>query len=118
MIGMENLQVINANGTPLFAVLPYAVFQKLCRRLRIAEERDELTTFPLEVSEMHALKGYSLVKAWRIYRKMTQRQLASAIGVTQGALSQIEKCEHNQAETLNKLAKALNVTPAQLTLDD
>ncbi|MBQ2335118.1 MAG: helix-turn-helix transcriptional regulator [Victivallales bacterium] len=51
---------------------------------------------------MNALKGYSLIKAWRIYRGKTQSELAAAMGITQGAFSQIEKSARNQTETLRR----------------
>ena len=84
----------------------------------LRKEIDAKIRFPLEVAEMNALKGYSLIKAWRIYRGKTQRELAAALGITQGAFSQIEKSAHNQSETLRRVAAALDVKPEQLTLDD
>lgn len=88
------------------------------RKLAIAEKRDEKVSFPLEVAEMNTLKGYSLIKAWRIYKGKTQKELAEALGITQSAFSQIEKNETNQAETLRKVAGVLGVAVEQLTLED
>ena len=113
-----NVQYIRENGKPTFAVIPFGKFQEICQRLKIADENDENIMFPLEVSEMQALKGYSLIKAWRIYRGKTQGEMAKALGITQGAFSQIEKNEHNQRETLRRVADVLGVMPEQLTLDD
>lgn len=80
--------------------------------------RNEKVSFPLEVAEMTTLKKYGLIKAWRIYRGMTQKDLASKMNITQGTLSQIERSETNQTETLQRVAAVLNVSPEQLTLDD
>jgi len=66
---------------------------------------------------MNALKGYSLINAWRICRGKTQSELTAALGITQGAFSQIEKSARNQGETLRRIAAALNVKPEPLTLD-
>lgn len=113
-----DVQIITKDNRPAFAVIPFAEFERMQRKLAVAERRDDKISFPLEVAEMNALKGYSLIKAWRIYRQKTQRELAAALGITQSAFSQIEKSETNQAETLRKVAAALNVEPEQLTLDD
>jgi len=67
---------------------------------------------------MNALKGYSLIKAWRIYRGKTQSEVATALGITQSAFSQIEKNSHNQGGTLRRIAAVLDVKSEQLTLDD
>ncbi len=114
-----NVQIIKQNNVPAFAVIPFADYEKMRRCVeRTQNEVDSQIRFPLEVSEMHSLKGYSLIKAWRIYRGKTQKELAAALGITQGAFSQIEKSEHNQRETLRKVAAVLDVEPEHLTLDD
>ena len=74
----------------------------------------EEVSYPIDVAEMHAMKGYSLIKAWRIYLHKTQKELAAALNITQGAFSQIEKSDHNQAETIRRIAKVLNIQPDQL----
>ncbi len=115
---ITNIQIIHENNRPAFAVIPFGEFERMQRKLAIAEKRDEKVSFPLEVAEMNTLKGYSLIKAWRLYRGKTQKELAAAMGITQSAFSQIEKSETNQAETLRRAAAALGVEPEQLTLDD
>jgi len=115
---IADVQIIKENDVPAFAVIPFAQYEEMRRRLAVAENLDAKIRFPLEVAEMNALKGYSLIKAWRIYRGKTQREIASAMGITQGAFSQIEKSVHNQSDTLHRVAAALDVKPEQLTLDD
>lgn len=115
---MHNVQVIKVNNVPAFAVIPFDEYENMCRRLTVAENLDAKIKFPLEVSEMHALKGYSLIKSWRIYRKKTQKEMAELLGITQGAFSQIEKSTRNQMETLRKVAAILDVKVEHLTLDD
>ena len=73
-------------------------------------------TFPIEVAEMHAVKNYSLIKAWRIFKKKTQKESAQAMGITQGAFSQIENNATNQAKTLNRVAEVLDISVEQLEL--
>ena len=72
--------------------------------------------FPLEVAEMHAVKNYSLIKAWRIFKGKTQKEMADALGITQGAFSQIEKSATNQTETLNRVANVLGISVELLEL--
>lgn len=115
---IRDVQTINVNGIPAFAVIPIEEYEKMQRLLKVAENLDSKIKFPLEVSEMHALKGYSLIKAWRIYRGKTQKEIASQMGITQGAFSQIEKSSHNQYETLHKVAAILDVQVEHLTIDD
>ena len=111
-----DVQIIKENDVPAFAVIPFAQYEEMRRRLAVAETGDSRIGFPLEVAEMNALKGYSLIKAWRIFRGKTQKELAAALGVTQSAFSQIEKNSRNQSETLRRVAAALDVEPEQLTL--
>ena len=111
-----DVQIIKENDVPAFAVIPFAQYEEMRRRLAVAENREPKIGFPLEVAEMNALKGYSLIKAWRIFRGKTQKELAASLGITQGAFSQIEKNSRNQSETLRRVAAALDVKPEQLTL--
>ena len=117
MVKTTEVQTIIQDGKPAFAVIPYADYEKMQREVAIAMELNDNAAFPLEVTEMHVLKKYSLPKAWRIYRRLTQKQMAERMGITQGAYSQIEKSPTNQVDTLRRMAKALDCTPAQLTMD-
>ena len=113
---IADVQIIKENNVPAFAVLPFAQYEEMRRRLAVAENLDAKIRFPLEVAEMNALKGYSLVKAWRLHLKKTQKEMAAALHITQSAFSQIEKSDHNQAETLDRIAKVLGILPEQLTM--
>ena len=113
-----NVQIITENERPVFAVIPYAEYETLRRKLAVAEKKDERVAVPLDVAEMHVLQGFSLMKAWRIYLKKTQREVAEALGVTQGAYSQMEKSSTNQWETLRKVAVVFGVKPEQLTMEE
>ena len=112
---MAEVQFIKDNGKLAWAVIPYAVYVEMERRLAIAKAQENVS-YPIDVAEMHAIKGYSLIKAWRLYLHKTQKEMAEALHITQGAFSQIEKSDHNQAETLERIAKVLNILPEQLVL--
>ncbi len=109
------VQFIQENGKPAWAVIPYMMYLEMERRLAVVKAQENVS-YPLDVAEMHALKGYSLIKAWRIYLHKTQKELADALHITQSAFSQIEKSDHNQAETLERIAKVLGILPEQLVL--
>ena len=111
----SEVQFIKDNGRLAWAVLPYAMYEEMERRLAVAKAQEEVS-YPIDVAEMHAIKGYSLVKAWRIYLRKTQKEMADALHITQGAFSQMEKSDHNQTETLERIAKVLGIQPEQLVL--
>lgn len=55
------------------------------------------------------------LRAIRKAKKMSQEELAEASGVSQGAISKIERGEMNiTLETIMQIAKALDVHPVQL----
>ncbi|WP_289022853.1 helix-turn-helix transcriptional regulator [Desulfobacter postgatei] len=61
-------------------------------------------------------KDCNLLKAWRLHLGFTQKELAARIGISQAALSQMEKTDNNlRNSTLNKLALAMGLTVDQLT---
>ena len=53
------------------------------------------------------------IRHWREKRGMTQVELCSKIGITQGALAHIEKSNRTpQVDTLVKIGKVLDIHPA------
>lgn len=59
------------------------------------------------------------VRAWRKHRGYTLEQLAEIVGVTHGALSQLERGEVNYTQPmLEALADALACSPADLIMRD
>jgi DNA-binding XRE family transcriptional regulator len=102
-----NIQYIEQNGKPVFAVIPYDEYLKLLP--------SEDITIPHEVVGLVIKKGMNLVKAWRTHLGLTQSEIAKKAGITQAALSQMENNENTlRTATLEKLAKAMNLTVDQL----
>lgn len=59
------------------------------------------------------------IKAWREHRGLSQEQLAERIGVTHGAVSQLERGLVNYTQPmLEALADALDCEPADLIMRD
>ncbi len=107
MSTLTNIQVIEQDGKPAFAVIPYDEYLKLLS--------DEDVTIPHEVVGLVVKKGLNLVKAWRTYLGMTQARVAKKAGISQAALSQMEKSENRlRTATLEKLARSMGLSVEQL----
>jgi len=112
---MNNVQIIKTNNIPTYAVwvLPYQDYKKLSRQL---SQEAETETIPHEVVSYMVDHDCSIVKAWRVCLKKTQKEIAAKLGITQGSYSSIENSKTNQKATLEKLAAALEISPAQLDI--
>ena len=107
MTTLTNVQFIEQNGKPTFAVIPYEEYLKLLPPEDVA--------IPHEVVGLVVRGGMNLVKAWRTYLGLTQAQVAKKDGISQAALSQMEKGEKNlRTKTLEKLAVAMGLDVEQL----
>jgi DNA-binding XRE family transcriptional regulator len=118
----ENIQLIERDGKPEWAVLPYDEYLKLLEQAEMLEdirdydiakaelENGEDELIPSEVVEA-LLDGENPIKVWREYRGLTQQQLADTAGISKPYLSQIETGKRKGAvDILSTIAKALNVS--------
>jgi len=48
---------------------------------------------PHEVVKMNVIEGVPMVKAWRVYLKLTQAEVAKRAGITQATLAHIQNSE-------------------------
>ena len=72
-------------------------------------------TSPHEVVGLVIKKEMNLVKAWRTHLGLTQKQVAARAGISQAALSQMEKATNGlRSATLQKLAVAMDLSVEQL----
>jgi len=105
---LTNVQIIKKDGKPAFAVIPYEEYLRLL-------PKDEDETVPHEVVGLVIKKGMNLVKAWRTHLGLTQRDVAKRAGISQAALSQMEKSTNElRSTTLEKLARAMGISAEQL----
>ena len=112
MSAHTNIQIISQNGHPAFVVIPYNEYIKVFPDTVWVPEGGLL---PHEVVGLTIKKGYTLVRAWREYLGLTQKEIAGKMGITQAALSQMESGEKKlRRETLKKLASALGIEVEQL----
>jgi DNA-binding XRE family transcriptional regulator len=119
-----NAQIIEKDGKPEWAVIPYSVYRRLtedAEMLQDIRDYDEAKKaieggeelIPSEVTYA-ILDGESPIRVWREYRGLTQQQLADAAGISTPYLSQIESGKRKgSADVLAAIAKALD-----LPLDD
>ena len=78
-----------------------------------AVEKGEEETVPAELAYA-LIEGENPIKTWREYRRLNQKQLAEAAGISIPFLSQIESGKRKAStKIMVKLAKAL-----QVMLDD
>ena len=118
------VQIINKDGKPEWAVLPYETYQRMIEdsemlqdirdydeAKKAIEDGEELV--PSEVAYA-ILDGKSPIRVWREYRGLTRQQLAGAAGISVPYISQIESGKRKgSTEVLSAIARALD-----LTLDD
>ena len=119
-----NVQIIERDGNPEWAVIPYKEYLRLvaeAEMLQDVRDYDAITeaieqgeeTIPSEV--VYAiLDGANPIRVWRKHRGLTQLQLSEAAGISKPYLSQLESGKRTgTTEVLTAIANALN-----LTLDD
>ncbi|EFM0635773.1 helix-turn-helix transcriptional regulator [Escherichia coli] len=124
---MANIQFItDSRGERISAVVPIELFEKLTRDSDIAElyepVQNETGTsdnvrYPNEVINILSEKGCTMQAAWRVYRGLTQKQVAEALGIKQSTVSEFEKSERPRKDNLERLATLYNCSPEQLTLE-
>ena len=97
-------QIINDDkGNPLFAVIPYKEY------MNFRHYNDNIKV-PSVIVESIIIKGYSLIKAWRSYKKLSQSEVANKMGISQEAFSQMEQPNANLSkDTIKKIEEALGV---------
>ncbi|RMG58172.1 MAG: helix-turn-helix domain-containing protein [Gammaproteobacteria bacterium] len=125
-----SVQIIEKDGKPEYAVVPYEEWRRLQRLaeevadIRAADaamralEAGEEALIPAAVADA-LLDGTPPLRAWRKYRGYTQRELAQMAGVSQGAIAQIESGRRRGSiRLLTRLARALDIEIADLLMED
>ncbi len=116
-----NAQIIEKNGRPEWAVIPYAEYKKLNdayedaedvadieKNLRAINNGDEVA-IPSEIT-FAIIEGESPIRVWRKYKKIKMNELAKNVGISSAYLSQIENKKRNPTiDTLKEIAQALDL---------
>ena len=113
-----SLQIIEKDGKPEWAIVPYENYLQMVESIEMLQdirdydaakeslERGE-ELIPSEVTYA-ILDGENPIKIWREYRLLTQEQLANSTGLDLQRLVQIEAGEKQATkEEMASLAKAL-----------
>ena len=119
-----NIQIIERNGNPEWAVIPYEEYLRLieeAEKLNDVREYDKAIEAVKQGEELipsevvyAILDGENPIRVWREHRGYTQQELAETAGISKPYLSQIETGKRTgTTEVLSAIANALD-----LTLDD
>lgn len=116
-----SMQIIERNGKPEWAVLPYEEYLQLVEQaemlqdihdydsVKAALEKGEEELLPSQVVYAF-LEGDHPIRVWREYRGLSQRELAEKTGISVPYLSQLEKGKRKGSlDVLAAIAHALNV---------
>ena len=122
----EEIQIIERDGKPEWAILPYEEYLKLIEQAELLEdirdfdessaaiERGDEELIPAEVVNA-ILDGRNPIKVWREFRGLTQQQLANIVRISKPYLSQIETGKRTgTTDVLAAIAKALDVSLEQV----
>lgn len=121
------VQIIDKDGKPEYAVIPYADYLRLLEALEDKADAAVVAEFheayragrefmvPAEIVRRE-LAGESPIKLWREHRGLTQQELAVRAAISKPYLSQIESGKRQgRVETLAAIARALDVPLDVLT---
>lgn len=121
-----NLQYINdTHGNPQYVILPFDDFKRLTAGddelffadIPYQDDETDNETVPNDVVNLMFDQDVSLLAAWRIYRGLSQYDVAEQTGLTQSAISQAEKKGSKpQQKTCERLAVVYRCKPEQLVL--
>jgi DNA-binding XRE family transcriptional regulator len=119
-----SVQIIEKNGKPEWAVIPYGEYQRLLTETEMVQDVRDYDEAKLAMANDEELipsqvtyallDGKNPLRVWREYRGLTQQQVAEVAGISKPYLSQLESGQRKgTAEVLQAIARAL-----QVSLDD
>ncbi|AHG87303.1 XRE family transcriptional regulator [Bibersteinia trehalosi USDA-ARS-USMARC-190] len=131
---MKQYQTIkDHNGKDLFVLLPVTEFEQLTGKdihglplddgddenfVEIDYEQggDDSVTIPFEVVKLKHKHQVNLLGAWRIYRNLSQQEVAEKTGLSQSAISQAERKDSKpQRKILERFSVLYDCTIEQMS---
>jgi predicted transcriptional regulator len=116
-----SVQIIEKNGKPEWAIIPFKEYQKLQEALEDAEDIRDIErslkaiqegkeiTVPGDIT-FAILEGTSPIRAWREYKNIKMNELSKKAGISPAYLSQIENNKRNPTiDTLKAIARELDI---------
>ena len=121
-----SVQVIEKNGKPEWAVLPYEEYERLVEEAEMLQDVRAYDEAKKAVSAGEELvpsevtyaitDGANPVRVWREHRGMSRKRLAEASGLSTSYLSQVESGRRKPSpEALAAIAKELGLEPDDIT---
>ena len=105
-------QTIEHNGSPAFVLIPIEDFRKIQPLLDNSAVRNGI---PHAVVKANMVEGKSLIRAWREYLGMTQEEVAKKSGMSQPAVTKLERMGAKpRKKTLGRIAAALGLSVEQI----
>ena len=122
-----SVQIIEKNGKPEWAVIPYDEYQHLLEAVEMLQDIRDYDEAKLAIAAGEELipsqvtyallDGENPIKVWRDYRGLTQQQVAEQTGISKPYLSQLESGQRRgTTDVLAAIAKALNVSLDDLVI--
>jgi DNA-binding XRE family transcriptional regulator len=122
----SKLQIIERDGEPEYAVIPYSEYQEM---VRLSEAMRDIQAYDAAVADegeavphemmRRLIEGESPIRVWRTYRGLTQTELAQHAGIDKTYLSQLELGRKAGSVTvLKRLAAVLSVDIDDLVGDE
>ncbi len=107
-----DFQTIEYEGVPAFVLVPFNIFKKIQPLL---DNEYKKSGIPHEIVKRNVLDNTTMIKAWREYLGMTQKQLAEKAKITQPAIAKLECSSSNPRKaTLKKIADAMGLSLEQI----
>lgn len=118
-------------GNPLYVVIPYAEYFRMRLQMSGVDEENEEdwedvpyesdeydhVGIPDSVASIMDKEAVSLQAAWRIFRGLSQQEVATKLGISQSAVSQLESPDSRpQKRTREKLAAIYGCQQEQIAL--
>jgi DNA-binding XRE family transcriptional regulator len=124
-----SVQIIEKNGRPEYAVVPYKEYQRLVAEAEMLQDVRDYDEAKLAIANGEELipsrvtyallDGENPLRVWREYRELTQQQVAEAAGISKPYLSQLESGQRKgTAEVLQAISKVLNVSLDDLVMSE
>ena len=121
------LQIIEKNGKPEWAFIPYGEYQRLLTETEMVQDVRDYDEAKLALANGEELipsqvtyallDGENPIRVWREYRGLTQQQVAEVAGISKPYLSQLESGQRKgTAEVLQAIARALHVSLDDLVM--
>ncbi len=122
---MSSVQVLERDGRPAFAILPWEEYEKLRADAEMALDVRAYDAAKLEAADQERLPaamvdqlldGENPVLVWRRHRALSRGQLATKAGLTAARLGELEEgAPAAGGEELGRLAAALEVEVEDLS---